>query len=355
MVRRLMLDSLRFWAEEIGVDGFRFDLAAVFFRGLAGEKLAISPIAAEIAADPALAGRLLVAEPWDVTGFTPAGGFPQPWREWNGAFRDDVRRFVRGDAVAPRTLELRLGGSPDLFPPPHTRSAPVDFVTCHDGFPLADLVAYEAKRNLQNGEADRDGSITNLSSNHGVEGPTDDPLVQAARRRQIANFLTLLLLSRGTPMLLAGDERGRSQGGNNNAWCQDNEISWIDWSRSDENRELLVRQLLALRRELSPLDFAEWSAIAPLHAAGKDPATGPVLLLTRDAAGGRTLLLALNPGGAPARFPLPRAPGGAPWQLALDTGGPGAALSPPPALRPRFAAETSELEVQPRSLRLLLA
>ncbi len=355
VVRRLMLDSLRFWAEEIGVDGFRFDLAAVFFRGLAGEKLALSPIADEIAADPALAGRLLVAEPWDVTGFTPAGGFPPPWREWNGAFRDDVRRFVRGDAVAPRTLELRLGGSPDLFPPPHTRSAPVDFVTCHDGFPLADLVAYEAKRNLQNGEADRDGSITNLSSNHGVEGPTDDPQVQAARRRQIANFLTLLLLSRGTPMLLAGDEQGRSQGGNNNAWCQDNEISWIDWSRSDESRELLVRQLLALRRELSPLDFAEWSTIAPLHAAGRGPGTGPVLLLTRDATGCRTLVLALNPGEAPARFPLPRAPGGASWQLALDTGVAGAALSPPPAVRPRFAAETSELEVQPRSIRLLLA
>ncbi len=355
VVRRLILDSLRFWAEEIGVDGFRFDLAAVFFRGLAGEKLAISPIADEIAGDPALAGRLLVAEPWDVTGFTPSGGFPHPWREWNGAFRDDVRRFVRGDAVAARMLELRLGGSRDLFPPPHTRSSAVDFVTCHDGFPLADLVAFENKWNLQNGEENRDGSPSNLSSNHGVEGPTVDPEVLALRSRQAANFLTLLFLSRGTPMLLAGDERGRSQSGNNNAWCQDNAISWIDWSRSDESRELLVRELLALRRELTALDFAEWSAIAPFHPAGNGPGTGPVLLLTRDATGSRTLVLALNPGGAPARFPLPRAPGGVQWQLALDTGVAGATLFPPQAARPRFAAETSELEVQPRSIRLLLA
>ena len=268
VVRRMILDSLRFWAEEIGVDGFRFDLAAAFYRGLAGEKLAASPIVAEIAADPVLAGRLLVAEPWDVTGFTPPGGFPRPWREWNGAFRDDVRRYVRGDVVAARTLELRLGGSPDLFPPPHSRSAAVDFVTCHDGFPLADLVSFETKRNLGNGEEDRDGSTFNLSSNHGVEGPTDDPAVLALRHRQVANLFTLLLLSRGTPLLLAGDERGRSQGGNNNAWCQDNEISWIDWSRSDETRELLVRNLLALRRELATLDFAEWSEVAPFHPAG---------------------------------------------------------------------------------------
>ena len=133
VVRRLILDSLRFWAEEIGVDGFRFDLAAAFYRGLSGEKLALSPIVAGIAADPVLAGRLLVAEPWDATGFTPPGGFPRPWREWNGAFRDDLRRYVRGDVVAARTLELRLGGSPDLFPPPHSRSAAVDFVTTVPG------------------------------------------------------------------------------------------------------------------------------------------------------------------------------------------------------------------------------
>ena len=354
VVRRMISDSLRFWAEEIGVDGFRFDLAAAFYRGLAGEKLAASPLAAEIAVDPVLARRLLIAEPWDVTGFTPPAGFPPPWREWNGAFRDDVRRFVRGDEVAPRTLELRLAGSPDLFPAPQSRAAAIDFVTCHDGFPLADLVSYSTKANRENGEEDRDGSSFNLSSNHGVEGDTSAPEIVETRYRQVANFLALLLLTRGTPMLLAGDERGRTQGGNNNAWCQDNEISWIDWSRSDERRELLVRNLLALRRELETLDFAEWSEVAPYHPAGNGPAVGAALLVTRNEAGSRTLVLALNPGAAPARFPLPRAPGGGSWQLVLDTFAV-AGMLPPQAARPQFSAGTSELEVQPRALRILLA
>jgi len=356
VVRRVILDSLRHWVDEIGVDGFRFDLAAVFYRGLSGERLAVSPIAGEIAADPALAGRLLLAEPWDVTGFTPPTGFPPPWREWNGAFRDDVRRFLRGDAVGSRTLELRLGGSPDLFPPPHTRSSPVDFVTCHDGFPLADLVAYAAQRNLENGEEERDGSTFNLSSNHGVEGPTDDPDILELRRRQIANFLALLFLTRGTPMLLAGDERGRTQHGNNNAWCQDNALSWVDWGRSEGRRETLVRRLIALRRELAPLAFAVWSEIGPFQAGGAgERVSGPTLLATRDEAGGRTLLLALNPSPSPARFPIPRGPGAGPWTLVLDTydeGTDGSALA---AERPQLSPETSELEVQPRSLRILLA
>ncbi len=354
MVRRLILDSLRFWAEEIGVDGFRFDLAAAFYRGLSGEKLAQSPIVEAIAADPRLAGRLLVAEPWDVTGFTPPGGFPPPWREWNGAFRDDLRRFVRGDAVAPRTLELRLGGSPDLFPPPHSRASAIDFVTCHDGFPLADLVAFETKRNLANGEEDRDGSTFNLASNQGVEGPTNDAAVLALRARQATNLQTLLLLSRGTPMLLAGDERGRTQGGNNNAWCQDNEISWLDWSPKEAGREEVVRRLISVRRELSELAFAEWATVAPYHAAGNDPASGPTLLVTRDADGGRALVLALNPEAVAARFPLPRAPGGGAWTQILDTSAEGLAAVAPPHDRPQFASETSEIEVQPKSLRILV-
>ena len=370
VVRRLILESLRFWAEEIGVDGFRFDLGAVFYRGLVGEKLATSPIAGEIAADPVLAERLLIAEPWDVTGFTPPAGFPHPWREWNGAFRDDVRRFLRGDAVASRTLQLRLGASPDLFPPPHTRSSPIDFVTCHDGFPLADLVSYESKRNLENGEEDRDGSTFNLSSNSGVEGPTEDPRVLARRRGRSANFLALLLLSRGTPMLLAGDERGRTQRGNNNAWCQDNELSWIDWNASSGILERLVRRLIALRRELAALAFAEWSEIEPFHPAGaatsgrsagrgdgkcKGAGCAPTLLMTRDTAGSRTILLALNPTEWTTRFPIPRAPGGAPWKLVLDTYVEGKEGIAPPSVRPQLASETSELEVQPGSIRILLS
>lgn len=358
IVRRMILDSLCFWAEEIGVDGFRFDLAAAFYRGLAGEKLAASPLVAEIAADPQLADRLLIAEPWDVTGFTPAGGFPPPWREWNGAFRDDVRRFVRGDAVAAQTLELRLAGSPDLFPPPHAPGAAIDFVTCHDGFPLADLVAYANKRNLENGEGDRDGSSANLSANNGAEGETDDPDIQAQRARQVANFLALLLLTRGTPMLLAGDERGRTQGGNNNAWCQDNEISWLDWGRGDAGRERLLRRLIELRRELATLTFGEWTESTAFRRLGpgrENPARGAVLLLTRDEAGGGTLALALNPAPAPARLPLPRAPRGAAWRLVFDSSTAADGTAPPLGGSPQFAAEASEIELPARSIRLLLA
>jgi isoamylase len=359
VVRRLILDSLRYWAEEIGVDGFRFDLASAFYRGLAGEKLAVSPIADEIAAAPALAGRLLIAEPWDVTGFTPPSGFSHPWREWNGSFRDDLRRYVGGDPVAPRTLALRLGGSPDLFPPPHPRSDAIDFVTCHDGFPLADLVAYERKHNLANGEEDRDGSTLNLSSNHGVEGATDDSQILALRARQARNFLALLLLSRGTPMLLAGDESGRSQLGNNNAWCQDNAISWLDWDAADKGRQQYVRRLLALRRELTGLSFGEWAECAPFRAVGEAAAKGgggAVLLLTREEdAGGRTLLLALNPGGTSARFPLPRAGGGAPWRLVLDSFVESSPGSDSGAERPEFSSGTSEIVVRPKSIRILLA
>ncbi len=358
VVRRLILDSLRFWAEEIGVDGFRFDLAAAFYRGLAGERLTTSPLVGEIAADPVLAGRLLIAEPWDVTGFTPAAGFPPPWREWNGAFRDDVRRFVRGDGVAPRALALRLAGSPDLFPPPHPRGAAIDFVTCHDGFPLADLVSYSVKSNRANGEEDRDGSAFNLSANHGVEGPTSEPEIVATRSRQVANFLALLLLTRSTPMLLAGDERGRTQRGNNNAWCQDNEVSWLDWRRSDGGHERVVRRLIELRREIAELSFGEWAectAFRRLGSGHEGTASGAAMLVTRDETGGRTLALALNPGPTIARLPLPRAPRGAAWRLAFDSctaaDGSGAAL----AESPHYAAETSELELPPRSIRLLLA
>lgn len=354
IVRRLILDSLRFWAEEIGVDGFRFDLAAAFYRGLSGEKLTDSPLVAEIAADPRLAGRLLIAEPWDVTGFTPAAGFPPPWREWNGAFRDDLRRFVRGDAVPAQTLELRLAGSPDLFPPPHPQSAAIDFVTCHDGFPLADLVAYEGKHNLENGEGDRDGSSANLSANNGAEGATDDPEIQARRARQAANLLALLLLSRGTPMLLAGDERGRTQGGNNNAWCQDNAISWLDWSRDDRGREGLVRRLIELRRELSSFPFSEWSTIAPFHGAGSPSRSLATMLVTRDGTGDRVLLLALNPGPSAECLPLPRAPGGVAWRLLFDSFAESAGVAPASPAPRELASGTSELRVQPRSLRILV-
>ncbi|MEO8276822.1 MAG: alpha-amylase family glycosyl hydrolase [Thermoanaerobaculia bacterium] len=346
VVRRLILDSLRFWAEEIGVDGFRFDLAAAFFRGLEGEKLARSPLADEIASDPLLSRCLLIAEPWDVTGFSPGDAFPAPWRVWNGRFRDDIRRYVRGDEVGPRALARRLVSSPPA----------IDFVTCHDGFTARDLVSYAEKHNLENGEDNRDGSGFNLSSNHGFEGEVANAELAALRRRQVRNLLLLLLLSRATPMLLAGDERGRSQNGNNNAWCQDNPLSWIDWRLNDSAEALCrcVAGAIALRRELSRLAFREWSEIAGFtDIESREAGVRAVALVTRDAESGRALLLALNPTDRAARFPVPRSAGAETWVLAADSclanGGFGRATE-----RPRLAAETAELAVQPRSIRLLL-
>ena len=358
VVRRMILDSLRFWAEEIGVDGFRFDLAAAFYRGLAGEKLAASPLAAEIAADPVLAQRLLIAEPWDVTGFTPPAGFPPPWREWNGAFRDDVRRFVRGDEVAPRTLELRLAGSPDLFPAPHSRAAAIDFVTCHDGFPLADLVSYSTQGEpRQRRRGPRRLVVQSVVEPRMSKGRRATPEILATRERQVANFLALLLLSRGTPMLLAGDERGRSQRGNNNAWCQDNEISWLDWRRSRR------RPGGASCAACSPcgassrrLDFAEWSAIAPFHPAGSGLGRRRGRLLLRRATTPaaepwcwRSIREDAGPLSAAAR------PRRQPWRLAFDT-----ASSRRRAARRRLPDGRGSLPgprrlaVQPPSIRILL-
>jgi glycogen operon protein len=362
IVRAMILDSLRYWAGEVGVDGFRFDLAAVFFRGLHGEKLERSPIVEEIAADPLLAERLLIAEPWDVTGFSPPRGFPAPWRVWNGRFRDDLRRLVRGDEVAPRTLALRLGGSPDLAgsgaPEGAGGSRSIDFVTCHDGFTLEDLVSYTEKRNEENGENGEDGSNFNLSWNHGLEGPSDDPAVRALRDRQVANLLALLFLSRGTPMLLAGDERARTQRGNNNPWCQDNEISWIDWSADDRGRAAIVRALAALRREVAAPSFGRWARLAPfvsMSSAEESSAALAVMLLFRtDAETPTEIALAVNAGERAARLPMPRTAGERSWELVFDS-------QRVPAVWPKredrlaLARETAELELAPRSIRLLVA
>ena len=360
VVRRMVLDSLRYWAGEVGVDGFRFDLASVFYRGLAGEKLEHSPILAEISADPLLSQRLLIAEPWDVTGFSPPHGFPPPWKEWNGAFRDTLRRHLRGDEVSARRLAIRLGGSPDRVPsgtPPRPASGTIDFITCHDGFTLADLVSYEKKHNEENGEESQDGSNFNLSSNHGAEGATKDAAITALRERQIRNFLALLFLTRGTPMLLAGDERGRTQAGNNNTWCQDNEVGWLDWSVEEDQRVELVRRLIALRKELVSSSLDRVAELSPLTriAATASGAIPALLLFRAEADTTPDLALALNPTDLPARLPLPRARDQRPWQLAIDTRSPGASAVPEPHDRPRLAPETAELELPARSLRLLLA
>ncbi|MFJ7065029.1 glycogen debranching protein GlgX [Streptomyces sp. NPDC101115] len=250
-VLRLITDSLRYWVTEMGVDGFRFDLAAALARSFHDVDM-LSPFLAVIAQDPVLRRVKLIAEPWDVgNGGYQVGAFPPLWTEWNDRYRDAVRDFWRGALPDVRDLGYRLSGSSDLYAWGGRRPyASVNFVTAHDGFTLRDLVSYERKHNEANGEGNRDGTHDNRSWNCGAEGETDDPAVNALRRRQLRNLMTTLLLSTGVPMLVAGDEMGRTQGGNNNAYCQDNEIGWLDWSLPDDPGRA---QLLALTRRLLDL------------------------------------------------------------------------------------------------------
>jgi len=252
VVRRLIRHSLRYWVEQMHVDGFRFDLASVLSRDETGAPSPLPPILWDIDTDPVLAGTKLIAEAWDAAGLYQVGSFVGDcWQEWNGRFRDDVRGFLKGDrGMVPRVTQ-RLIGSPDIYGYEHRRAeASINFITCHDGFTLADVVSYNIKHNGANGENNRDGSSDNFSWNCGVEGPTDDPAVLALRQRQLRNFLTLLLLAAGTPMLAMGDEVCRSQQGNNNVYCQDGPISWMDWTLMDRHADLrrYVQQLIAFRQ-----------------------------------------------------------------------------------------------------------
>ena len=264
VVRTLIGDCLHYWVMEMHVDGFRFDLASILGRGKTGEPLPDPPLLERLAYDPVLANTKLIAEAWDAAGLYQVGTFPAwgRWAEWNGHYRDDVRRFVRSDAGLVPVLAERLKGSPDLYARSGRQAQhSINFVTCHDGFTLADLVSYNQKHNEANGEDNRDGANENFSWNCGAEGPTDDPEILALRRRQARNFLILLFSSGGVPMLLAGDEFGRTQHGNNNAYCQDNEIGWVDWRLAEANRGLLefVRRLIAFRRGRGLFARIDWS------------------------------------------------------------------------------------------------
>jgi len=251
-VLQLIMDSLRYWVLDMHVDGFRFDLASA----LARELFDVDRLAAFfdiIHQDPVLSQVKLIAEPWDLgQGGYQVGNFPVLWTEWNGKYRDSVRRFWRGDGGTVSELATRLAGSNDLYGQSGRRPyASINFITAHDGFTLRDLVSYNEKHNEANLEENRDGENNNLSSNYGVEGPTTDPEVRAMRERQMRNFLATLLLSQGVPMISHGDEIGRTQNGNNNAYCQDNELTWLNWDLNDDQRELLdfVAQLIHFRRQ----------------------------------------------------------------------------------------------------------
>jgi len=252
LVSTFIVHCLEYWVETLGVDGFRFDLASVFARGDHGTPLENPPLPWAIESSRILAHVPVIAEAWDAAGLYHVGAFPgMGWSEWNGRYRDVMRRFVRGDAGLIAEVATRITGSADLYGDDlRLPSNSINFITCHDGFTLNDLVSYDSKHNEANGEENRDGSNDNLSWNCGVEGETDDPGILALRRRQARNLLALLMLSRGVPMLLAGDEVLRSQQGNNNAYCQDNALAWFDWELPEQNADMLrfVRELIAFRK-----------------------------------------------------------------------------------------------------------
>ncbi len=253
IVRRLILDSLRYWVGEMHVDGFRFDLASILARDAAGHVLPNPPVLWDIESDPLLAGTKLIAEAWDAAGLYQVGSFVgDSWKEWNGMFRDDARDFFRGQDGALRRFADRMIGSPEIYG--HKEREPeqsVNFVTAHDGFTLNDLVSYNQKHNEANGEDNRDGSDDNRSWNCGVEGPAANPAEEKLRNRQVKNFLTVTMLSLGVPMISMGDEVRRTQGGNNNAYCQDNETSWFDWALLEKHPDVLrFFKILAARRLL---------------------------------------------------------------------------------------------------------
>jgi len=254
VVRDLILDCLRYWVVEMHVDGFRFDLASILGRGQDGTVLANPPLLEHIAADPVLANTKIIAEAWDAAGLYQVGSFPawKRWAEWNGKFRDDLRRYIRGQKGMVGTLATRLAGSSDLYQ--QSDRAPyhsINFITSHDGFTLYDLVSYKHKYNIENGENNRDGSNENISWNCGKEGQTQNSRIVTLRKRQIKNMTLLLLMAQGVPMILGGDELGRTQKGNNNAYCQDNDISWFDWQLLQENNDLFhfFKSAIRFRKE----------------------------------------------------------------------------------------------------------
>ncbi|TFB88358.1 glycogen debranching protein GlgX [Cryobacterium algoricola] len=329
----LIMDSLRYWVTEMHVDGFRFDLATTLTRQ-GGDAELHSAFLTLIQQDPVLAPVKMIAEPWDTAGYQ-VGGFPADWSEWNGKFRDDVRGFWHGNESLLSTLSQRVLGSPDVYEA--DRRSPlssVNFVTAHDGFTLDDLTSFDEKHNDANGEDNADGESDNQSTNNGVEGPTDDPAVNERRTRMRHNLMATVLLSAGVPMILGGDELGRSQRGNNNAYCQDNEISWFDWANTDTSMLGFTRTLLQLRRD-NPALRPTWFRQAPetghsdtvrvLRADAKeftdedwDDEDAHAITFILEHAGADAFALLLNAASNGVEFSLPSAPNQE-WELAAGS------------------------------------
>ncbi len=369
IVRRLIRDSLTYWVTEMHVDGFRFDLASILSRDETGRPLPNPPVLWDIESDPWLAGTKLIAEAWDAAGLYQVGSFiGDTWQEWNGRFRDDVRGFLKGSTQSVGRVAARLLGSPDIYGH-ESREAEqsVNFVTCHDGFTLNDVVSYNVKHNDANGEDNRDGANDNQSWNCGAEGPTADPAIERLRERQIRNFFALELLSAGTPMLLMGDEVRRTQHGNNNAYCHDCELTWFDWSLVDRHADLhrFVKLLNGFRQrrdvvtggealtlhqllERAPI---EWHGVALGRPDWSDDSHS--LAFTMRSLAARFLFHGmLNAYWEPLAFELPSGDAGdAPWRRCLDT-----ALRSPDDIRlwaDAPAVTQTIYNVQPRSVVLL--
>ncbi|WP_428263919.1 glycogen debranching protein GlgX [Haliangium sp.] len=346
VVRAHVLDCLRYWASEYHIDGFRFDLASILGRDAKGTPLENPPLIEALAYDPILAKCKLIAEAWDAAGLYQVGRFPDygRWAEWNGHYRDTARRFLKGDEGQAEPMAQSLAGSPHLYPW-RGPTASINFITAHDGFTLTDLVSYNHKHNAANGEHGRDGANDNASWNCGVEGPSDDPAVVALRRRQIKNAVAVLMVSQGVPMFVMGDEMGRSQGGNNNAYCHDDERSWLDWGLLERNQELVrfFRHMIGFRhahpvlrspdhltgtdRVGSGFPDISWHGVeawAPDHGHGSR--TLAMLLCGRHAKRGRVpdemIYVAMNMHWEAHMFELPRLPPELGWYRFADTGMP---------------------------------
>ena len=336
IVRRMVVDSLRYWVEEMHVDGFRFDLASVLSRDESGQPIPNPPVLWDIESEPALAGTKLIAEAWDAAGLYQVGSFiGDSWKEWNGRFRDDFRSFLRGDEGVAGRVADRLIGSPEVYG--HKEREPeqsVNFVTCHDGFTLNDLVSYNDKHNEANGECNRDGANDNRSWNCGAEGRSDDPEVEQLRNRQVKNFLTITLLSLGMPMILMGDEVRQTQHGNNNAYSQDNELSWLDWTLVAKHADVLrfVRLLIARRllrdteherrrvslNQLLAQAKMAWHGVK-LHEPDWRACSHSVAFTAEVRRAGLLFHMILNAYWQPLEFELPPLENGYVWRRWIDT------------------------------------
>lgn len=330
LVRQLVRDSLAYWVTEMGVDGFRFDLACVMNRDKEGKLLSESPLVESLTYDPILADTKLIAEPWDAIGGYQLGGFhpkEQRWAEWNGQYRDTIRSFIKGDSSSKNGFAQRISGSKDLFPNRAPQSS-LNFVTAHDGFSLHDLVSYNEKHNEQNGEDNRDGSTSNYSWNCGVEGSTSEPGIIGLRQRQMRNLMLALMLSQGVPMLRMGDEYCHTQFGNNNTWCQDDDLSWFCWDQIDANKGFYryMKELIAFRQRHEILhiehflndEMIQWHGRMPFQPEWDDPL--PLLGFTLlDPIHNQSLYAIFNASNNAIDVQLPPPTEGKLWHRIIDT------------------------------------